>query len=327
MTIVLTHSDISALIDRAGVYDAVERAHADLSSGTAANPAPSILPLAQGGAVLPMVASATRQRASSVKLLSDMPFNRAAGLPTQRSTILLMSADTGECEAVLDGRLITAIRTAAASAVATAHLATASSTSLGLIGAGTLAVEHTRAITRIRPIDKVFVWSRSEATVDEFRRRVGDLDLSVEYAESPRHVLSSADIVCTLTPSKAPIVEGAWFRPGLHLNAVGAPPRADHREIDGPGMGAARLVVDSRATALAKSGEVLLAIDEGHLTEADIAVELGDVIIDGSLGRRNDHDITLFNSVGIGLQDLVTARLLVDAALATDIGTRVEMSA
>jgi ornithine cyclodeaminase/alanine dehydrogenase len=327
MTIVLTHSDISALIDRAGVYDAVERAHADLSAGSAANPAPPIIPLAHGGAVLSMVAGATRQRASAVKMLSDMPFNRAAGLPTQRSTILLMSAETGECEAVLDGRLITAIRTAAASAVATAHLATVSSNSLGLIGAGTLAVEHTRAITRVRPIDKVFVWSRSEAMVDEFRRRVDDLDLSVEYAESPRHVLSSADIVCTLTPSKEPIVKGGWFRPGLHLNAVGAPPRADHREIDGPGMGVARLVVDSRATALAESGEVLLAIDEGHLTEADIVVELGDVIIDAALGRRDDHDITLFNWVGIGLQDLVTARLLVDAALATNLGTRVEMSA
>jgi len=327
MTVVLTHSDVSALIDRVGVYHAVERAHADLSAGTAANPAPPLLPLDHGGAVLPMVASATRQHASSVKMLSDMPFNRTAGLPSQRSTILLMSAITGECEAVLDGRLITAIRTAAASAVATAHLARASSTSLGLIGAGTLAVEHTRAITRVRPIDKVFVWSRSEATVDEFRRRVDHLHLSVESAESPRHVLSSADIVCTLTPSKDPIVEGAWFRPGLHLNAVGAPPRADHREIDGPGMGSARLVVDSRATALAKSGEVLLAIREGHLTETDIAVELGDVIVDPGLGRRDDHDITLFNSVGIGLQDLATARLLVDAALATNIGTRLEMSA
>jgi len=327
MTLVLTHSDIEALIDRHAVYDAVERAHADLSAGTACNPAPAVLPLEQGGTVLPMAAVATRQRASSVKVLSDMPFNRAAGRPTQRSTILLMSDRTGECEAVLDGRLITAVRTAAASAVATAHLARDSSTTLGLIGAGTLAVEHTRAIARVRSIDKVSVWSRSAATIDEFRRRVHDLDLRVEHAESPRDVLSTADIVCTLTPSKDPIVHGAWFRPGLHLNAVGAPPRADHREIDGVGMGSARLVVDSRPTALTKSGDVLLAVGEGHLTEDAVAVELGDVVLDPGLGRRSDEDITLFNSVGIGLQDLVTARILVDAALAADIGTRVEMSA
>ncbi|MDF2583173.1 MAG: ornithine cyclodeaminase [Mycobacterium sp.] len=327
MTLVLSHSDISALIDRASVYDAVERAHADLAAGTAGNPAPAFLPLSGGGAALPMAASSSRHRASAVKMLSDMPFNRDLGLPTQRSTILLMSAETGECRAVLDGRLITAVRTAAASAVATAHLARESSTALGLIGAGTLAVEHTRAIARVRPVEKVLVWSRNPATVEAFRGRVADLDLSVEYAESPRQVLAAADVVCTLTPSKDPIVHGAWFRPGLHLNAVGAPPRADHREIDGAGMGSARLVVDSRATALAKSGDVLLAIEEGRLSEGDVAVELGEVIIDPRRGRRNEDDITLFNSVGIGLQDLVTAHTLVARATERGIGTMLDLSA
>jgi ornithine cyclodeaminase/alanine dehydrogenase len=327
MTLVLTHSHIATLIDRTSVYDAVEHAHADLVTGTATNPAPPVLALERGGAVLPMVATSARHRVSSVKMLSDMPFNRDVGLATQRSTIMLMSADTGECEAILDGRLITAIRTAAASAVATAHLSRPSSTSLGLIGAGTLAVEHTRAIARVRGIEKVFVWSRSASTVAEFRSRVDDLDITVEAAESPRHVLSAADVVCTLTPSKEPIIDGAWFRPGLHLNAVGAPPRPDHREINGRGMGSARLVVDSRATALAKSGDVLLAIEEGHLSEADVDLELGDVIVTPTLGRRGEDDVTLFNSVGIGLQDLATARILVDAATAAGIGTTVDMSA
>lgn len=327
MTLVLTHSDINALIDRATVYDVVESVHSDLSAGTATNPAPAFLPLAGGGAALPMAAAADRYRASAVKMLSDMPFNRDAGLPTQRSTIMLMSAETGECRAVLDGRLITAIRTAAASAVATAHLARTSAGTLGLIGAGTLAVEHTRAIARVRPIEKVLVWSRSAATVDEFRSRVQDLSLNVEYAESPREVVTAADVVCTLTPSKDPIVHGAWFRPGLHLNAVGAPPRADHREIDGTGMGSVRLVVDSRATALAKSGDVLLAIEEGHLSQADVATELGDVILDPRRGRRSEDDITLFNSVGIGLQDLATAHVLVERATERGIGTNLDMSA
>lgn len=327
MTLVLTHSDIAALIDRPSVYDAVEQAHADLSTGSAANPAPAALPLEHGGTALPMVAASTRHRSCAVKMLSDMPFNAGVGLPTQRSTILMTSAATGECEAVLDGRLITAARTAAASAVATAHLSRKTSTSLGLIGAGTLAVEHTRAIARIRQIEKVFVWSRSAATVDEFRGRIDDLGLSVERAESPRHVVSAADVVCTLTPSKDPIVRGAWFGPGLHLNAVGAPPRPDHREIDGPGIASGRLVVDSRSTALAKSGDILLAIAEGYLRESDVAVELGDVVVDPGLGRRSDDDITVFNSVGIGLQDLVTARALVDAAHERGIGTRMEMGA
>lgn len=327
MTLILTHSDIDALIDRIAVYDAIEHAHADLTTGAAANPAPAQLPLIDGGTALPMVASAEPLRASVVKMLSDMPHNGSRGLPSQRSTILLMSAVTGECEAVLDGRLITAIRTAAASAVATEHLAPARSSVLGLIGAGTLAVEHTRAICRIRPIEKVLVWSRTEATVDRFRERTDDLDIQIEYAQSPRDVLSAADIVCTLTPSREPIVEGAWFRPGLHLNAVGAPPRPDHREIDGPGIATGRLVVDSIPTALSKSGDVLLAIAEGHLSTGDVAVELGDVIVRPELGRRGDDEITVFNSVGIGLQDLATARVLVDAAAGRGIGSTVHLGA
>lgn len=327
MTLILSHSDIEALIDRTAVYDAVEQAHADLATGTATNPAPAQLPLIDQGTALPMVASSEPLRASVVKMLSDMPHNRSRGLPSQRSTILLMSGTTGECEAILDGRLITAIRTAAASAVATAHLAPVRSSVLGLIGAGTLAVEHTRAICRIRPIEKVLVWSRTEATVDRFRERTDDLDIEIDYAHSPRDVLSSAAIVCTLTPSREPIVAGGWFRPGLHLNAVGAPPRSDHREIDGPGMGAGRLVVDSIPTALSKSGDVLLAIAEGHLATGDVAVELGDVIVRPELGRRGDDEITVFNSVGIGLQDLATARVLVDAAARGGVGSTVILSA
>jgi ornithine cyclodeaminase/alanine dehydrogenase len=327
MTLILTHSDIDALIDRTAIYQAVEQAHADLTTGAAKSPAPAQLPLPDEGTALPMVASSKRLRASVVKMLSDMPHNGDHGLPSQRSTILLMSALTGECEAVLDGRLITAIRTAAASAVATAHLAPHNSSILGLIGAGTLAVEHTRAICRGRPIEKVLVWSRSTSTVERFRERTTDLDIQIEFAESPRHVLSAADIVCTLTPSRNPIVDGAWFRPGLHLNAVGAPPRADHREIDGHGMGGCRLVVDSIPTALSKSGDVLLAIAEGHLSADDVDVELGDVIVRPELGRRSDDDVTLFNSVGIGLQDLVSAQTIIDAAAQRGIGSTVVLTA
>ncbi|WP_307796876.1 ornithine cyclodeaminase family protein [Williamsia soli] len=187
--------------------------------------------------------------------------------------------------------------------------------------------EHARAICAVRPIDKLLVWSRSAATVDRFRERTTGLDVQIEYAESPRRVVSAADVVCTLTPSQTPIIEGAWFQPGLHVNAVGAPPRPDHREIDGPGMADCRLIVDSTATALSKSGEVLLAIAEGYLTADDVRVELGDVIVAPQTGRRSDDEVTLFNSVGIGLQDLVTAHALLDAAAAQGAGSTVLLNA
>ena len=325
MTLILNHSDITTLIDRSEIYDAVERAHADLARGDAFNPQPSAMPLPNGGNSIPMTAATAQS--SSVKLLSDMPANAARGLPTQRSTIILSCAETGECEAVLDGRAITAIRTAAASAVATEYLSRKSSTVLGVVGAGTLAVEHTRAIARVRGIEKVLVWSRSATTIQTFEERIADLNLAVERSESPRAVTSAVDILCTLTPSHSPIVSGDWFHPGLHVNAVGAPPRGDWREIDSAGMRVASLFVDATSTTLAKSGDALLAIAEGAITAEDLHTEIGHVITGQKPGRTSSDQITLFNSVGIGLQDLVTARILLSGARAAGVGTELDLTA
>lgn len=331
MTLILSHSDVAGLVDRAEVFAAVERAHADLAAGTAYAPAPPAMTLqspghAAGAAFIPMVAGAHSAGAAAVKMLVDLPRNAARGLPVQRSAVLVTSADTGECEALLDGRLITAVRTAAASAVATKHLARPGRRVLGLVGAGTLAVEHVRAIARVSDVETVLVWSRSETTIEEFRSRTEDLDVSIKPMTSPEAVTRSSDVLCTLTPSRDPIVLGAWFGEGLHVNAVGAPPRADHREIDGEGMRRARVVVDSVATTMTKSGETLLALAEGAITADDVAVELGDVIAGRAVARTSDRDITLYNSVGIGLQDLAAARILIDTARQRGVGTEVDLS-
>ncbi|UGT55429.1 ornithine cyclodeaminase family protein [Nocardia asteroides] len=326
MTLILSHSDVTAVLDRAEVLAAVERAHADLALGTALVPAPPAVTLGDA-AFVPMVAAADFAGAAAVKLLADLPANRDRGLPVQRSVIVVTSAVDGACEALIDGRLVTAVRTAAASAVATKHLSRQDSSTLGLIGAGGLAVEHTRAIARVRDLETVLVWSRTTATVDRFRAAVADLGLDVRALPTPEAVTRAADILCTLTPAREPVVHGAWFGAGLHVNAVGAPPRADHREVDGAAMRRARVVVDSVATTLTKSGDTLLALAEGAITEAAVRTELGEVIAGRAPGRTGDSDITLFNSVGIGLQDLAAARLLIDKARANGIGTEVDLSA
>jgi len=307
---VLTHSDIVARLDRSAVRKAVESAHAALASGEFRNPAPQALALPDDGTAIPMVAAAGDHVA--VKLLTDLPANQHRGLPVQRSTILVHSAVTGECVAVLDGRAITAIRTAAASAVATEYLAPEGSSTLGLVGAGNLAIEHACAIAEIRPIETIVAWSRSADTAAAFRAGTESLGIPVEFADSPETVLARSDIVCTLTPAREPLVSGRWFRPGQHINAVGSPPRPDHREIDALGMRRARLVVDSHPTVMAKSGGILLAIAEHAITEADTRIELGHIIADPALGRCSATEITLFQSVGLGLQDLVTAQLVLD---------------
>jgi alanine dehydrogenase len=325
MTLVLTHSDIVSLLNRDQVRKAVEGAHAALALGDGHNPAPAAVPIPHGGTALPMAASCDDM--TSVKLLCDIPSNRERGLPNQRSTIVVSSAVTGECLAMLDGRAVTAIRTAAASAVATQYLARESASVLGLVGAGNLAVEHAHAIAAVRDITRIVVWSRRPQTVESFRSATMTLGVPVQSVPDARDVFDSADVVCTLTPAREPVVRGSWFRAGQHINAVGAPPRPDHREIDGAGMRRARIVVDNLPTAMAKSGEVLLAIAEGLLTGDDVRTELGQVIAGTAKGRVSDDDVTLFDSVGIGLQDLATAALVIEAAIANGVGTTIDLSA
>lgn len=326
MTLVLTDSDVAALLRRDEVRVAVERAHADLALGRAVAPGPPAMTIGDT-TVVPMVAAVPGRARAVVKMLSDVPGAAARGLPGQRSAILVTSTVTGECQALIDGRRVTAVRTAATSAVATAHLARPGSSVLGLVGAGTLAVEHTRALAAVCALDTVVVWSRSAETRERYRREVADLDLAVKDAASVEEVVRTVDVLCTLTPSASPIVRGRWFGEGLHVNAVGAPPRPDHREIDGEGLRRARVVVDSVPTTLSKSGEVVLALAEGAITEADVGTELGAVISGLRPGRTGPRDITLFNSVGLALQDLVTADLLIERARAHGIGTHVDLSA
>ncbi len=323
MALILTHSDITRLLDRNEVRKAVELAHAGLARGACQNPAPRSLGLPADGSAIPMIA--TDGMRISVKMLCDLPANRDRGLAVQRSSIMVTSARTGECVAVLDGRAITAIRTAAASAVATDYLARRSSPVLGLVGAGNLAIEHVHAIAAVRDVEKIVVWTRSSATLDVFRAGIESLGIPVESAPSAEAVVAAADIVCTLTPAREPVVLGSWLRAGQHVNAVGAPPRPDHREVDAEAMRRARVVVDSHATSMAKSGGVLLAIAEGVITEKDVRTELGGVITGTQAGRCHEDDIMLFESVGIGLQDLATAELVIARAEELGVGMRVDL--
>jgi alanine dehydrogenase len=329
-TLVLSRSDIEGLVTMAEVIAEVETAHADVSTGIAAQPAAIALSLASGsGAFLAMPALADRQGLAVVKLLADIPDNAARSLPVQRSIVVLVSQETGAPAAIVHGQIPTRIRTAAASAVASRHLSRPDSRVLGLIGAGALAVEHVRSHLEVRPIERVVVWSRTADTVARFVEQIGrDFpNLTVEGAASPSEVFADSDIVCTLTPSREPIVEGAWFRPGLHVNAVGAPPRPDHREIDSAGMAKARVFLDSVDMAMHDSGDLLLAIADGAITKDQVAAELGDVITGAAPGRTSRDDITLFNSVGLAIQDLAICSLLIARARQRGIGQEIDLAA
>jgi ornithine cyclodeaminase/alanine dehydrogenase len=325
--LVLTRADIAGVLAIEDVIGAVETAHRAVALGTAAEGARAGVPLPDSdGLLIPMAAAIGPLGASGLKLLTDSPANPAYSRPRQQSVVLLLDQQTNAVEALLDGAEITGLRTAAASAVATRHLAREDSSTLGLVGAGKLARTHLRAIQAVRPVRRVVVWSRSRATLEQFAADTAEGSVEVTIADSVQDVAAQADILCTLTPARTPVLCGAWLRPGTHVNAVGAPPRPDYREIDTDVIRRSRVVVDSRAVAVAESGAVRHAIAEGVLELPHVADELGQVIARTVAGRLDDAQITLYNSVGLGIQDVATARLLVGIARSKNLGTEVALT-
>lgn len=327
MTLMLNATSLQAILDMPSTVEAVEQVLADTARGTAAQPTPlamGVPPVDSSFIVMPGVAAGAGL--ASVKMLADIPSNAGRGLPTQRSLIMLSDHVTGEPLAILDGRVPTRIRTAAVTAVATRHLSRPESSVLGLVGAGALAVAHVEAILCVRPIERVVVWSRSAARIAEFLEAIAHHGLQVDVSEDVEGVFVDSDIVCTLTPSVEPLVKGEWFRPGVHVNAVGSRPRPGEREIDAVGMARARVVLDHWGTAEAKSGEYLAALAEGAIVASDIVGELGQVIAGQLQGRRDALDITLFNSVGVGLSDLAIGRLAYDRAVERGLGQHINLS-
>ncbi|WP_329229789.1 ornithine cyclodeaminase family protein [Streptomyces sp. NBC_00111] len=329
MTLILTRSDIAALLVdvREDVEKAVADCHLDLALGRAVLPPPPAMPLpGSDGTFLAMASASAPAGLATVKLLADLPANRERGLPVQRSAVLAVSADTGACEALLDGAEVTRARTAAATAVATRALARKDARVLGLVGTGPLARAHARALLPGRSYDRIVLWGRDPGRSRELAAWIGtELGVDAAVLAGPRAVTEASDVLCTLTPSREPLIRGAWFSPGQHVNAVGAPPRPDHREIDTEGVVRSRIVVDAWTTARAKSGEVLIPLAEGALTEDDFRCELGEVLAGSKPGRTSEADVTLFDSVGVGLQDLAVARLLIDAAHERGRGTRIDL--
>lgn len=325
--IVLTASDLACLVDRPATIAAVRQGLIDIVDGTACQPAPTSMftPADDGRSVL-MSALSDRTGTVMVKLLTDLPGNAARGLATQRSTIGVVDRITGEPIAFLHGGVPTRVRTAAASAVATAALARPDSATLGLIGAGALAIEHVHALRSVLPFERLVVCSRTKERAMELVDTVR-WEGPTEVLADPEDVLAAADVVCTLTPSATPVVCGDWLRPGQHLNVVGARPRPEEREVDGVAMGRASVWVDDRGTSDTKSGDLLLAIAEGALTADDVVGTVGEVLTGRCRGRADDADITLFDSVGIGALDLAIADVMVAAAKEQGIGMRIDMGA
>src|SRR6266850_6042570 len=269
---------------------AIAQALAALSSGRVVQPVRTVLPVAphQGFfAVMPAYAGAL-----GAKLVTFYPKN--VGIHTHHAVIVLFKAETGEPLAVMDGRLITEMRTAAASAVATELLARKDASVLAIIGSGVQAKSHLAALRHVRAFKEVRVWSPHNA--ERFAR-----EFQVHAATSAEAAVRGADVIVVATSVTTPILQGEWVAPGAHINAIGAT-RPNWRELDDEISQRATIYVESREAALKESGDVIAA--------GKAVVEIGEVIAGNQPARRSADEITLFKSVGVAAEDVAAADLV-----------------
>ena len=291
----LDEAAVRRLLRMEDVIPAMERALADFSTGKVVQPVRTVLPVEEHGGFLFLMPAYAG--ALGVKLVTFYPNN--TGVATHHATILLFRPETGEPLVTMDGRLITEMRTAAVSAVATRYLARADAAVLAILGAGVQARSHLEALRLVREFREVRVWS--PRTAPAFAREHG-----IHAAASPEEAVAGADVIVTATTSTTPVLRGAWLSPGVHINAVGAP-RPDWRELDDEVLRRATVYVDSRAAAAQESGDVIAG--------GKVFAELGEVVSGTIPGRWSPDEITLFKSLGMAVEDVVTAELVYRNAL------------
>jgi alanine dehydrogenase len=279
-------------------------------------------PPASAGAPGPTISGAAG--VAGLKVVSIFPGNRERGDESHFGVVLLFETETGRPIAHLDAAAITAIRTAAVTAVATRLLARGDAGDLALLGAGVQARTHLAALRQVRELRRVRVWSRRPESARRFAvEESARHGLAVEAASSAAAAVTGADLVCTVTASREPVLAGEWLSPGTHVNAVGASIAAA-RELDSAAVARARLFVDRRESTLNESGDFLLPLREGLIAEDHIQGEIGDLLLGRLSGRRSASEITLFKSLGLAVEDLAAAHHVYRQALAQGRGVRLE---
>jgi ornithine cyclodeaminase/alanine dehydrogenase-like protein (mu-crystallin family) len=259
-----------------------------------------------------------------LKEVCVFPANPKKGLDTHLGAVLLHDGTNGQLLAVMNASTITAIRTAAVSALATRLLAREDASVLAIIGAGVQARSHLRAIPLVRPIREVRIHSRSVERVAEMMNDAADVDVElITYASSVEEAVDGADVIVTATSSREPVLEHGWVSPGSHINAVGSS-ISSARELSGKTMASGSLFVDRRESTVNESGDYLMALAEGAIRDDHIRGEIGEILIGKATGRSSSSEITIFKSLGLAVEDLGAAITIFEAAKSARAGTWIE---
>ncbi len=325
--IILTRHDVESLLTMTDALSAVEDGFRRLSLGEVTMPQRLALPVApHAGLHLSMPAFVEGDPgALTVKIVTVYRENGARfGLPMIQGVLLLHDPQTGRLLALMDAEHLTAVRTGAASGVATQHLARPDASTVLLFGAGALAPHQLAAVCAVRPIQGAWVITHSGAKDAAFCAAMSErLGISVEPTRDVRRAVEQAHVICTATNAQTPLFDGAWLQAGVHINAVGAYTRA-MRELDTTTIQRSRVFVDRRQAALSEAGDIVIPLEEGAIAADHIAGELGELIGGRVIGRSSAQEITLFKSVGLAMQDAVVASMVYARALVLGMGQAVE---
>lgn len=331
-TLLVSDREVGALLPMTECIDVMADAFRSLARGDALLPLRQVVPLPGTRNLLALMpgqvgAEGGDSRGVSVgaKVITVFPGNDATPFDSHLGVVLLFEAVNGRLLAIIDASSVTAIRTAAVSGLATRLLANPGAGDLALLGAGVQAMTHLEAMHAVRALRRVRVWSRSTERCARFAAAAHEkFNVSVEVAADAEQCVRGADLICTVTASREPVLLGRWLAEGAHVNAVGAAlPTA--RELDTEAVQRARLFVDRRESALAEAGDVLIPMREGAIAADHILGEVGDLLAGSTAGRRSAAEITLFKSLGLAIEDLAAARHIHDRGVASGAGTRVAL--
>ena len=323
MTVFISQNEVGNLLRMDECIEAVRDALAALARDEGIQPLRPIMWLPEKVGALGMMPGYVGSiDTMGIKTVTVFPGNAGTEYDSHQGTVMLFDATNGHLKAVVDATEITAIRTAAASAVATDILARPDSSVLAILGAGVQGASHMEAIPLVRPITEIRVWSRN---LESARRlvEISDQEIEIKTAGSVDKAVKGADIICTTTASPDPILSGGILETGMHINAVGSSvPFA--RELDSEAIAKTRMFVDRRESTFNESGDFLMAKADGAIDDAHILAEVGELLIGQHPGRDSDTDITLFKSLGLAIEDIAAADLVYRRALEAGSGHTIE---
>lgn len=321
---VINRDEVSALLSMEACIPLMEAVLTDLALGRSRQYLRSIFPVHGQSAFAVMPGQLDAQHVLGAKMLTIFPDNHQRGLPSHQGVVAIFDTENGAVKAVMDAQSITAVRTAAASAVATKVLAAPDSHTLAIVGTGEQARRHVEAMRIVRPIQRVTVYGRhpdnARALQQELESKAG---AAISVCASVREAVADAEIICTVTGSPIPVLSASWVKAGVHVNAVGAS-RPTDRELDTALVKQARLFTDRRESARHEAGDYLIPLQEGAIREEHLLGELGELLLGKTPGRIAASDITIFESLGIAIEDLAAAEYIYREAVRRGVGVDVE---